>query len=69
MLFRTTYTGQLYDGLRWLADPEQGVFAGTYEQTQEPNRALTLNTNGIILEALLYSHLGQPLEAWAHAPH
>ncbi len=69
MLFRTSYTERVYKGLRWLADPAQGVFAGYYEETQEPNRALTLNTNGIILEALLYSHVGKPLEEWAHAPH
>jgi hypothetical protein len=69
MLFRTSYTERVYKGLRGLADPERGVFAGYYEETQEPNRALTLNTNGIILEALLYSHVGKPLEEWAHAPH
>ncbi|PZO38028.1 MAG: hypothetical protein DCF19_17440 [Pseudanabaena frigida] len=67
MLFRTSYTERVYKGLRGLADPERGVFAGYYEETQEPNRALTLNTNGIILEALLYSHVGKPLEEWANA--
>jgi hypothetical protein len=69
MLFRTAYTDRVYKGLRWLADPSRGVFAGYYEETQEPNRALTVNTNGIILEALLYSHIGKSLEDWAHAPH
>lgn len=68
MLFRTSYTERVYKGMRWLADPERGVFAGYYEESQEPNRALTINTNGIILEALLYSHVGKPLEEWAHAP-
>jgi Protein of unknown function (DUF3131) len=68
MLFRTSYTERVYKGMRWLADPERGVFAGYYEESQEPNRALTVNTNGIILEALLYSHVGKPLEEWAHAP-
>jgi Protein of unknown function (DUF3131) len=58
-----------YKGLRWLADPSKGVFAGYYETTQQPNRALTLNTNGIILEALLYNQAGKPLEAWAHEAH
>ncbi len=69
VLFRTVYTEKLYKGMRWLADPNQGVFAGFYEQTQQPNRALTLNTNGIILEALLYSKVGRPLEVWAHEKH
>lgn len=66
MLFRTAYTEKLHKGMRWLADPQQGVFAGYYEETQQPNRALALNTNGIILEALLYAHAGQPLETWAN---
>lgn len=69
MLFRTRYTAKAYKGLRWLADPSKGVFAGYYETTQQPNRALTLNTNGIILEALLYNQAGKPLEAWAHEAH
>jgi Protein of unknown function (DUF3131) len=69
MLFRTRYTAKAYKGLRWLADPAKGVFAGYYEATQQPNRALTLNTNGIILESLLYNQAGKPLEVWAHEAH
>ncbi|WP_052754464.1 DUF3131 domain-containing protein [Calothrix sp. 336/3] len=65
MLFRTRYTEKLYKGMRWLGDPERGAFAGFYEQTQEPNRALTLNTNGIILQSLLYNYVGKPLIVWA----
>jgi hypothetical protein len=65
VLFRTGYTEKLHKSMRWLGDPERGVFAGFYEQTQEPNRALSLNTNGIVLEALLYSHVGKPLMVWA----
>jgi hypothetical protein len=69
VLFRTVYTEKLYKGMRWLADPNQAVFAGFYEETQQPNRAITVNTNGIILEALLYSKVGRPLEVWAHEKH
>lgn len=68
VLFRTVYTEKVHKGMRWLADPSRGVFAGFYEETQQPNRALTLNTNGIVLEALLYSHVGRPLEDWAREP-
>jgi hypothetical protein len=64
-LFRTPDTERTYKGLRWLADPEQGVFAGYYEEGDKPNRALTLNTNGIVLEALLFTRVGKPLEVWA----
>ena len=67
MLFGNRYTEANYKGLRWLADPDRGVFGGVYEETQEINRSLTLNTNGQILEALLYSQIGSiPLEDWAH---
>jgi hypothetical protein len=66
-LFRTRYTEKAYKGMRWLADPNQGVFAGFYEESQQPNRALTLNTNAIILEAMLYHQTAQPLESWANS--
>ena len=67
MLYRNRYTERNYQALRWLADPDRGVFGGVYEGTQEINRSLTLNTNGQILEAILYSHIGSiPLEDWAH---
>ena len=65
VLFRNIYTEKVYKGMRWLGDPSRGVFAGFYEETQQPNRALTLNTNGIVLESLLYSDVGLPLEVWA----
>jgi hypothetical protein len=65
MLFQTPYTERLHKGTRWLADPTRGVFAGFYEETQEPNRALTVNTNGIVLEAILYRRVGKPLIVWA----
>lgn len=65
VLFRNAYTEKVYKGMRWLGDPSRGVFAGFYEETQQPNRALTVNTNGIVLESLLYSHVGMPLEVWA----
>jgi hypothetical protein len=67
MLFRNSFTERNYKGLRWLADSEQGVFGGVYEENQETNRSLSLNTNGQILQALLYTHVGSvPLEDWAH---
>ena len=65
MLFRTRYTEKVYKGMRWLADPSRGVFAGYYQETDLPNRSLTLNTNGIVLESILYAKIGKPLEEWA----
>ncbi len=66
MLFRNPYTEKNYKALSWLADPAQGVFGGVYEETQQINRALSLNTNGQILQAVLYSKIGQSLEDWAY---
>jgi hypothetical protein len=65
MLYRTPYTQQAYHALRGLLDPARGAFVGTYEAQPTPNKALSLNTNAIVLEALLYGHVGQPLETWA----
>ena len=65
-LFPNPYTRQNYQNLRWLADPDKGVFGGVYEETQEINRSLTLNTNSQILEALFYRTIGMSLEDWVH---
>ena len=41
-----------------LNDPEQGWYSGRYEKTGKPNKAITANTNGIILETLAYKQTG-----------
>ena len=35
-----------------------GVWAGRYDATGEPNRALSLNTSAVVLEALAYHEKG-----------
>lgn len=65
-LFGTPYTAKLMQAMRPLVDPAAGAFAGTYEALKGPNRALTLNTNGVVLEALWYGRVKRPLEDWAH---
>jgi hypothetical protein len=42
-----------------LTDPERGWYSGVYEVSGEPNKALTANTNGIILETLAYKQSGK----------
>ena len=59
-LLRTEYTQVLAEEASELFDPERGFFSGRYEVTGEPNRAITCNTNSIILESLAY-RLGGPL--------
>ena len=57
-LYRTPYTARLMDRIAPLHDPARGWFAGLYEGTGQPNRALTANTNAVVLEALHYRKHG-----------
>jgi len=63
-LFPDDFTQALVARIAPAVDPERGVMAGVYERGGELNQALTLNTNGVVLEALLYRHVGMPLERW-----
>ena len=58
MLYETDYTKKLMAVASTLYDPEKGWYSGLYEKTGKPNKALTANTNGIILEALAYKQTG-----------
>ena len=58
MLYESEYTKKLMDVASKLSDPEQGWYSGRYEKTGKPNKAITANTNGIILEALAYKQTG-----------
>ncbi len=63
-LFPTnTYAKQVFDVVKDLRSPKNdGFFAGQYEKTKQPNKSLTANTNGLILEILHFKALGnQPL--------
>lgn len=61
-LYRDDYTKLLTQKIKDNFDPLNGWFAGIYEQSGESNRALTCNTNGIILEAICYKTIGKLLE-------
>lgn len=58
-LYRTAYARNLVDRVRELRDPERGWFSGLYEMPEEPNRAITCNTNAIVLESLCYIRQGR----------
>ena len=60
-LYRTDYTQQLYAAIKQLYDPQKGWYSGLYEQTGQPNKAITCNTNAIVLEALAYKRFGAHL--------
>ncbi|WP_373540660.1 DUF3131 domain-containing protein [Chamaesiphon sp.] len=53
------YAKQIFDAVKDLKDPaNNGFYAGLYEATKQPNKSLTGNTNGLILEILYYKARG-----------
>jgi len=65
VLYNTPYTQQLFDFVQENLKSEKGWYNGFYESLKEPNKALTANNNGVILESLLYKKVGKPLATWA----
>lgn len=61
-LFRTDYTAKLVEKAATLQEPGKGFHAGLYEEGARPNRALTANTNAVILESLAYIARGPALQ-------
>ena len=57
-LYRTDYTRLLVNTVKASFDPEEGWYSGIYEASGKTNKALTANTNGIILESLHYIQFG-----------
>ena len=57
-LFNDDYSEELYEKALEMGDKNKGFYSGYYQETGKINRALTANTNGIILECLRYKKLG-----------
>ncbi len=57
-LYRNEYTQRLVDGLSSFYDPESGWYSGRYEANGQPNKAITANSNGIVLEAIHFKRFG-----------
>ncbi len=59
------YAQKVFDAVKDLKSPDDsGYYAGIYEESKQPNKALTGNTNGLILEILYYKAKGnRPLIA------
>lgn len=68
VLFRGRYAEQLLAEAAALGVPGEGLLAGRYDATWEPNRALSLNTNAVVLEALAYHVRGPASRAALAAP-
>ncbi|EAQ4583763.1 DUF3131 domain-containing protein [Salmonella enterica subsp. enterica] len=60
-LWKTDYTDALMAVTTHLNNPQRGWFEGRVEATGDVNRTLTLSTNAMVLEALLYKHNAGPL--------
>ncbi len=59
VLFDDEYSNLLFENVKELYDKEKGWYAGRYENSGKPNKAITANTNGVILEALNYKRKGK----------
>jgi len=62
MLYDTDYTKQLMDKIKDAYDPKKGWYSGIYEADDKPNKAITANTNGIVLETLAFKKTGKLLK-------
>jgi hypothetical protein len=58
-LYDSDYTQKLVDRAKMLFDPDKGWYSGWYELKDRPNKAVTANTNGIILESLHHLRFGK----------
>ena len=65
VLYNTPYTRQLSDFVQANLKADKGWYNGFYESLKEPNKSLTANNNGVMLESLLYKKVGKPLTVWA----
>jgi uncharacterized protein DUF3131 len=63
VLFAGEYPERLLAEAARLVSPGEGLYAGRYDATWEPNRALSLNTNAVVLEALAYRVRGPAVRA------
>lgn len=53
-LYRSDYTARLMEAVAPLHDKEKGFYAGLYEADGAPNKAITANTNAVVLESLAF---------------
>ncbi len=68
VLFEGRYPEALLSAAAELVVPGEGLLAGRYDATWAPNRALSLNTNAVVLEALAYRVRGPAARSIASAP-
>ena len=64
-LYQTDYTDLLIAEAHTLSSENKGWYSGRYESSGEINKAITANTNGIVLESLAYIENGSLLTVGA----
>jgi hypothetical protein len=60
-IYGDDYTRTLMAAVADLNDPARGWFAGRYDADGQPNRAISANTNAIVLESLVFIRDGRML--------
>jgi len=68
VLFQGDYPDRLLRAAGELIVPGEGLLAGRYDEGGAPNRALSLNTNAVVLEALAYRIRGPARAAAPSTP-
>ncbi|NJM90953.1 MAG: DUF3131 domain-containing protein [Myxococcales bacterium] len=63
LLFEDEYAARLRTGVAKTFDAQRGWYSGLYDADGKTNKAITANTNGIILEALWYQTRGPLIRA------
>lgn len=58
-LYNTEYTSKLMNKIKDNFDENRGWYSGIYEKTGNINKAITTNTNAVILESLAYKKFGK----------
>ncbi|MDF9391391.1 MULTISPECIES: DUF3131 domain-containing protein [Methylococcus] len=59
VLYDADYGRQLAEKAAGLFDPERGWYGGWYEAKDRPNRAMSANTNAMVLEAMHFRQFGE----------
>jgi hypothetical protein len=67
-LWTTPYTQLLFSAMEGKFDPARGYYEGVYEQSGAEIKTFTANSNGIILETLLYKVQGKLLRFGSGKP-
>ena len=63
VLYNDDYAARLLTGIAKIHDADRGWYSGVYDADGKINKAITANTNGIILEALWYQTRGSLIRA------